>query len=66
MEQSTKLSLMRYYASMSVEQLVDAKSAIGHLLRTAKIKDMKDVKINIALINDEIASRKKNDISTNT
>jgi hypothetical protein len=53
---------MRYYISSSDDELVNAKAAIGAMLRTAKVKgSLDDIKINIALINDEIAARKKND-----
>ena len=62
MEQSTKLSLIRYYVGLSDDELVQHKAAIGNMLRTAKVKgSMDDIKINIAIINDEITSRKKND-----
>ena len=57
MEQSTKLALMRLYARMSDDELVRAKADIGELLKHTKVKNMDDIKVNIALINDEIKTR---------
>ena len=62
MELSTKLSLIRYYAQRSTEELQQDKNAIGTHLRATKVKDLDDIKTCIAIINDELAVR----VSTDT
>ena len=64
MEQSTKNSLMRYYASMTVEELLEQKHEIGEHLRFGRVKNMDDMKVSIAIINVELKMRNENEQRT--
>lgn len=57
MDEKTKENLKRYYTLLSVDELVQHKEAIGNLLAHTKVKDLDDIKISIALINDELKVR---------
>lgn len=64
MEQATKNSLMRYYASLTVEELLEQKHEIGEQLKFGKIKNMDDIKVSIAIINVELKMRNENEQRT--
>lgn len=57
MEEPTKNSLMRYYASLTIEELLANKAEIGHLLKEGKIRDIENIKVSIAIINYELKTR---------
>lgn len=60
MDQHMKLTLMRYYLSLTTDELKQHKADIGNLLRTRSSHfDTTDIKVSIEIINDELASRKE-------
>lgn len=61
MDEDTKHSLMRYYASLTVEELLDQKHEIGEQLKFGKIKNLEDIKVSIAIINVELKMRNENE-----
>ena len=48
---------MRYYATLTIEELLENKEEIGHLLRSGKIHNLEDIKVSIAIINYELKTR---------
>ena len=59
MDESTKQSLALYYAHLSDDELIQCKNDIGELLKRTKVKNLDDIKENIAIINSEIKLRLK-------